>query len=400
MKPALVDVTRTISRAFKPVATGIDRVERAYIAWFSALPDTLYAARLHNRIVVLDPNGMAAVMACIDGRTPWDKPSGLGAIWSMFGDRNIGRNATLRRHAKHILLAEKAPQEFRRIFPGLFTYFNVGHTNLDRDWLTGLKSGAEASIAVLVHDMIPMDTPEFQTEQSVRQFEARMRAVAATADWVIASTMVAEGRIRHWFGQWGRTPDCFTAHLGISPLPRRTKNPLGTAPYFVALGTIEPRKNHQLLLDAWHLMEEADRPLLHIVGTRGWKNENVLKHLDTSPLMGRCIFEHGALPDDRTRQLLLGATALVFPSLAEGFGLPVLEALQMNVPVIATRLPTIEELVGDAVLYIDSQDAKVWATTITQIANSSRTANQPEVQPRVNIPCWEDHFRRVLSRVS
>ena len=85
--------------------------------------------------------------------------------------------------------------------------------------------------------------------------------------------------------------------VGAAPLsvPRSEK------PYFVVLGTIEPRKNHKLLLDIWermHLkMDESRIPELRIIGARGWRNEEVFNRLDHSPMMGRTVFELGPLSD-------------------------------------------------------------------------------------------------------
>ena len=394
MGPVLVDVTRTLERAFKPIPTGIDRVERAYITWFSALPNTWFVATLSGRTVVLDASGLQVVLDRIDGKQPWHTPSGLGWLWSLSGDTTIKRNTTLKSAATWIFPKSAAAEKLSKHLDGPFTYINVGHTNLDEDWLVALKRDASARIVTMIHDMIPLDTPQFQTAASVQRFERRIRSAGAASDVIIANSAATAERVKAWFKVWNHGTRVEPIWLGV-PAARPASARQGDS-YFLMLGTIEPRKNHRVVLDAWHAMAPTERPILHIVGARGWENADVFETLDTSPLMGTSIFEHGPLPDDRTAALLAGSSGLLFPSLAEGFGLPVLEALQVGVPVLANRLPVIEELAGNSVLYIDSHDANTWATIITRIANSSGTPNNIPDIGAVHIPRWDDHFHTVM----
>lgn len=395
MRPILVDVTRTISRAFKPVPTGIDRVERAYIGWFSMQSSAWFVANVSGRIVVFDSDGILSLMACIDEREPWDQPNGLGWLWSLGGDQTIKRNATIKRLATWIFDPAKAPSALQDCIGSPGTYLNVGHTNLDETWLHLMTSAGGFRIVVMVHDMIPLDFPQYQTPKSVARFETRIRATAACADMIIANSKVTADRVDDWFARWGRSVPVAPIHLGITPVEAAVQSAKND-PYFIMLGTIEPRKNHELMLDVWDLLPSENRPFLHIVGARGWQNSEVFKRLDTSPLMGQSILEHGPLSDGRTQALLRGARGLLFPSLAEGFGIPVLEALQVHVPVLANRLPVLEEIAGPSVLYIDSHDANVWATIISRIANTGgATNNTPEFGDLV-IPRWEDHFQQLM----
>src|ERR1700710_674754 len=94
-------------------------------------------------------------------------------------------------------------------------------------------------------------------------------------------------------------------------------------PYFLCVGTIEPRKNHLLLLHLWRRMVALHgnrAPRLLIVGKRGWENENVLDLLDRCPALRGHVIELGTVPDSKLTALLRGAQALLMPSFAEGFG--------------------------------------------------------------------------------
>jgi len=261
MTSVVLDVTRTVSPKSIATPTGIDRVERAYVSYFlSAAPDALYVCKSGRRYHLLDHDSMSAVFASV---LEGDEGAGLkhlqpGLLGWMFGGRE-----------------QKTASQLG--FPDAFTYLNVGHSNLSETWLRSLRDTGAQKIIGLVHDMIPMDAPEFQTDQSVQRFEKRMRALSAHADLVVTNSIYTKERVGHWFGTWGHMPPIIANPLGVDPLVEA--DPMQSdRPYFVVLGTIEPRKNHALLLRVWEGFQEvpeADRPMLHIIGRRGWMNEEV-----------------------------------------------------------------------------------------------------------------------------
>ncbi|MEM9736206.1 MAG: glycosyltransferase, partial [Pseudomonadota bacterium] len=153
-------------------------------------------------------------------------------------------------------------------------------------------------------------------------------------------------------------------------------------------GTIEPRKNHALLLDIWaRFWEQGRRDIhLHVVGRRGWRNEEVFAALDRAPMRGVTVHEHGDMSDGEVAGLLAGARALLFPSLAEGFGLPLAEALALGTPVIASDLPALREVGGPVPTFLGARDRGRWQAAILE-----HLAPQPRVeawQP----PRWDAHF--------
>lgn len=138
--------------------------------------------------------------------------------------------------------------------------------------------------------------------------------------------------------------------------------------YFLTLGTLEPRKNFSLAVKAFERCLELHpewkgKVTLRMVGKRGWKYEELIKNIeqvnkkygDDSYLP---IQEQGYVSAEEKMNLLRGATALLYPSLYEGFGMPVLEAMGQGMPVITTRLTSLPEVGGEAVLYVDSDDVQ------------------------------------------
>jgi glycosyltransferase involved in cell wall biosynthesis len=231
-----------------------------------------------------------------------------------------------------------------------------------------------------------------------------MRIVSAQADVVICNSETTRRDVGRHFTRFGRVPELVVAPLGVTPpRPDPAALPAGVdlaRPRFVTLGTIEPRKNHALLLDVWEhfarTLPEADIPALDIVGARGWANETVFDRLDRSPLRGRHLFEHGALADGAAAALVQGARALLMPSLAEGFGLPPAEALALGTPVIATDLPVYREFLGNNPVYLDGSDMYSWANQILSFSRGQAGTHTAARAEATALPTWQDHFDLVF----
>ena len=387
MRPVVLDITRTVSRTIKGRVTGIDRVERAYIGHFLEYPSPVFFfCRIGRHDMVLERDAMATLYRLIGANGPWDRPA-LTALRPRDGQRRYRIERTVRRLARGHL-------------PQAFAYLNVGHSNLGAGALRKMRRAGAEPLAVLVHDMIPLDFPQFCRPETARMFERKMRSVVALADVVICNSEHTSGRLSHWAATWGKdAPVRQVIPLGTDPLPQPAERPADARPYFVVLGTIEPRKNHRLLLDIWNgftrTLPAGDIPHLHIIGERGWLNSGVFRTLDSADYMGKTVFEHGNLPDEAVARLLSGARALLFPSFAEGFGYPAIEALQLGTPVVSAPLPSLQELAPRGIIFIDAEDAKTWADTILTITRGAK----PEV-PAQNFPDWASHFHNVATVIS
>lgn len=199
------------------------------------------------------------------------------------------------------------------------------------------------------------------------------------------------------FARLGRVPDGIVAPLGLDLAPPDPDAPRpipADRPYFVTLGTIEPRKNHGFLLDIWEalLREEQGRmPALLILGRRGWNNAAVFRRLDDPGALRGHVFELPGLSDSQVMGLLAGARGLLFPSHAEGYGLPPLEAASLGVPVVLPPLPVYRETLGAYPVYHETSDLYPWLATIRRLTTGS------EKRIFGKLPTWQGHCKAVLS---
>lgn len=173
----------------------------------------------------------------------------------------------------------------------------------------------------------------------------------------------------------GQSPKPDVSSAGEGPL---TGLPPG---YALSVGTLEPRKNLDTLIEAWRTLRRrrpADTPPLVLCGGFGWKSESLRARIEAA--RGEGWLHHLGYVDDETLgQVYRGARLFVFPSRYEGFGLPVLEAFTAGVPVVASDLPVIRELAGDAALYAPPLEAAVWARAI------SRLLDDPDLSRRLQV---------------
>ncbi len=402
-----LDLTRLISRVGRGPATGVDRVEAAYLRHLLDLETPLFVlVRTVLGYVLLDRDGTAEIAARLDGKRPWGGRDLIGTLSRRISKEKARAEADLRRLAIARCRRGALAGMLSRYLAAGTVYLNVGHSNLGTEVLPAWNAVPNAQRVVLIHDTIPLDHPEFQRPGTPAAFEAKLRRVGAQADLVIYNSQATRDAAEHRFKTWGRVPECLVAHLGVdlpTPKPDRVPPDLRlNAPYFITLGTIEPRKNHGLLLDVWEAMAgqlpHEKIPHLIIAGRRGWENEEVFQRLDRSLVMGRFVHERAGLQDGAVAALIAGARGLLFPSRAEGFGLPPLEAIALGRPVICSDLPIYREFLANIPVYLNSGDVYSWQQSIMRMADEKQaglaSGERAEAAPR--LPTWTDHFNLVL----
>ncbi|MCC0003922.1 MAG: glycosyltransferase [Methylobacteriaceae bacterium] len=253
-------------------------------------------------------------------------------------------------------------------------YLNAAHYPLESTrHVAWLDARPDIRPIFFIHDLLPIAAAEAFWRGEPERHARRLALLARRgAGALVTSRSVADDLADH-MRRLGR-PDLsiFQAHPPVAPVfraPCPADPRLADAPYFVACGTIEPRKNHMLLVDVWRRLV-AERgpsaPKLVVVGKRGWRCAEIVGAL-ADPALGGAVIEVAGLSNGGWRALLAGATALLAPSLAEGFGLPLAEALAAGVPALCSEIAPFREIAGEAALYLDPRQPEDWAAAIPDL---------------------------------
>ncbi len=388
--PLLIDVSRLVWRRWSGTrATGIDRI---CFAWLERYASQAQAVIVHRRGKAILPEDTSRKLFDLLLRSERSKRDVLRFRLDMV---RLGLG-----HGTH--LQDRLPGRGR-------LWLNPGHTGLDVPGLAEWCRRRELRPVYLVHDLIPITYPEFCRDGEEERHRHRMRTMLATAAGVVTNS---EDTLR-CFEAYAREegllmPPSIVAWPGTHRLPE-TSSELPHEACFIMVGTIEGRKNHKLLLSVWQdLVSEVQSatvpravPRLVIVGRRGWQADDVLRLLDHHDFNGH-VTEVGPLPDAQMARLLMDARALLFPSLAEGFGMPLVEALAAGVPVIASDLPVFREVGQGVPDLLPVSDKAAWRDAILDYAHpcSEARADQIARMTRFRAPSWAEHFAQIDGLIS
>lgn len=381
MSEILIDISRLAIRCSqRRLPTGVDRVCLAYVRHFG--PTARAVLRKGGWTWILPVSASQRLFALL-----LSPPADFDRLLSF-------------------LLAANFPFPWKTACAPGAILFNVGHSGLDRpDYAVWLEKNGCRPI-YMVHDLIPLTHPEFCRPGEDTRHRLRLQTILQTAAAVVTNSRATLDEL-----------SAFAAAAGIS-LPPSTAAPLAawslpvpaTArpmpfPYFIMIGTIEPRKNHWLILQIWRRLVEthgAAAPRLVLVGQRGWECENAVDMLDRCTFLKDHVIELSGCSDAALSTYLFHAQALLFPAFTEGFGLPLAEALSLGTPVIASDLKVFNELFGTIPDYCDPLDSMCWLEMILDYAapTSRKRAAQKERLQSLALPTWEDHFSCVEELVA
>lgn len=377
--PYLLDITRLVWRRWRGRRpTGIDRVCLAYLNEFRGEAQAVIHHKRFRRI--FDRSSSEALFALLA-----EPPAQFRSSFT----RALVRAAI-----------QRPCQARGRV------YLNVGHTGLNDPGFRRWAVSANVKPVYLVHDLIPITHPEYCRAGEGLKHTDRMNTVVKTASGIIANSKATLSDLSIFARTRGQSlPPSVVAFIGsdgVRELPLPSQN---AHPSFVILGTIEARKNHLLLLQVWTKIVErlgTETPRLLVIGQRGWECEQAADLLDRSEALKGSVIEVQDCSDEMLSSYLANACALLFPSLVEGYGLPLVEALRCGTPVIASDLPVFREIAGDIPDYLDPIDGPSWARAIIDYSseNSPRRDAQLKRLAGYHPPRWHDHFVAVRTWLS
>lgn len=381
------DISLTVAKPWLAQPSGIDRVEFAHARHWRGLAarDVTFVMRSFWGPLAMIPDGLARdILADVDrivapGMSANRLRMRARPAWLMTRQFYLDGQIQLRRR-----LAARPDSV-------LLTASNATlhlHDRIRRMRALGCR------FVPMIFDTIPLTHPQYFPEREPGFHARRMQAVAHLAEAGLVDSAAAHEDMRAYFGKTGlRLPPMTVAHPGLD-LPQM---PARTSPdpdaYMVMLGSLEPRKNHLLMLQIWQtLRHNPSGPRLLIIGRRPYEANTALVTLDRGAIPR--VEYLGRLPDAETARILAGASALLFPSIAEGFGIPLAEALSLGVPVIASDIPVFHEVGGDVPEYLDPLDGPGWRQAVLDYATpaSPRRDAQLARLPGWKRFTWEAHF--------
>lgn len=380
-RAVLLDVTRLVALQWTGrYETGIDRVCRAYLRHFR-----------HQARAVVQHRGAIRVLTA----------RASAEIFDTLESRSILRRAQTLRLLSFALLKGPSAHDLRGR-----AYLNLGHTDFDlvahQDWVRQVQ----VRPFYFVHDLIPILQPEFSRPHAVQRHLGRVVSALKTAAGIIVSSQV----VQHELMTFAKTQNLPLPPVAIAPLagadfaarsPVAGSVPASDPPFFLCVGTIEPRKNHHLLFAVWqHLFALLGErtPRLIIIGQTGPLTGELLAPLKGASGWQRHVEHRRFCSDTELASMMQQAHGLLVPTLAEGFGLPLVEALQLGTPVIASNLAVFREIGQGAANLLDPCAESAWVEAVLNVSQAARRSTREKSmsvmgQPSFDPPRWPDHFK-------
>lgn len=270
-------------------------------------------------------------------------------------------------------------------------------------------SGAE--VWIVVNDLIPLEFPDLAPEGSQILMDKWLRRVTPHAAGMLGISRAVAADLQSYFQKSATMPqpriDWFYLGSGLDHVDVHAQDlavvkrafETGDGRVYLTVGTIEPRKNHELMLDAFErLWAEGGDARLMMFGRLGWRSDRLARRIRKHPQFGQRLiwFETGS--DAELDYAYRHASALIFASRCEGFGLPLVEAMHYGLPVIASDIPVFREIAGDYPTYFDlAAERSLDRALVRAESAAAGTLARPAARSWLS---WTDSARMLLGKVT
>lgn len=270
------------------------------------------------------------------------------------------------------------------------------------------------TVKFMVYDLLCIQQPGHFVPGAAEGFSAWLQVVGESDGAVCISRATADSlaewmegkpwqRLRPFDIQWSHLGADLDKPQGHKELPKDAEQilvKLRQCPSFLMVGTLEPRKGHAQVLDAFEALWASGHSInLVIVGKQGWMVEKLVERLRSHPQLNQRLFWLEGISDEYLEKVYAASTCLIAASYGEGFGLPLIEAAQRKLPIIARDIPVFREVAGEHAYYFDTRDPKELAHAIEQWLRLYEKGTHPKSD---NMPwlTWKesaaDLFKKVL----
>jgi glycosyltransferase involved in cell wall biosynthesis len=424
------DVTRLLTRVLNKTPNGIDRIDFALARHFLSQNDGVRfgatSTGFGSRLL-----GQAAAREAIDGiGNHWREASSVSGdpVYRHVAARLNGTTGTpgldgfsrkspqvstltadaaagvrwLRRHGLPLFSKPRSD------LPKGSVYINASQFPLwIADSFRWLDDRPDIKAAFFIHDLLPINMPEYFRKDEFERHRKRMANFARFGAAALVTTASVATDLTAHMRTLGRADfPIFVAPVPVAPVfsePRQIDLDLAGHPFFVLCSTIEPRKNHLMILAAWRELVRRhgpSAPKLVLAGARGWHYDLIVDLIERSPPLQGAVIAVSGLSTPGLKRLMDNAQAVLMPSFGEGYGLPVHEALAAGVPVITSDIPVFREIVSPGLTLLSPLDGEAWLETVHRLAQTGRAAGDPDWRRTASMTSWDGYFDRLDSFVA
>lgn len=270
------------------------------------------------------------------------------------------------------------------------------------------KARCGYAIATLVFDIIPLKSPQWFPDETVEVFKEFHDSVFKNADKVIVSSQFVAGDIESYCTSEGfDTPTVVVAPLGYRPAersqPSGPSRPFQAGRFALFVSTIEPRKNHRMLLDVWRKLLGDGVPQRHgfdlvFVGRPGWMVDDLLRDIQQFASPQNRLHHLQDVEDSELQALYAACAFAVYPSRDEGFGLPLIEAFAAGKAVISSDAGSLPEVAKDLAILIGPDDFIGWLEQIREWIEApiQREIYETRIRSTFRYLSWQAASARIL----
>ncbi len=264
----------------------------------------------------------------------------------------------------------------------------------------------------IVHDLIPLYMPELFTKEHKLRFKIFTEICRRRADLIIAVSEATKKDVLQYMHfpkekvkvvYEGANP-LFTAERDAQGIEKTMKKYRIDSDYILCLSTVEPRKNMLRTIQAYEqcVLSQNLPYKLVIVGGSGWNNGEIYEYVQTSEALKSHVIFTGYVSDMEVKHIYANASLFIYASLCEGFGLPVLEAMQSGIPVITSNVSSMPEVAGDACELIDPLNIEQLKEAIVRILSSRELQKlmADNGLERAKLFSWEKAADEVLKHIT
>ena len=266
----------------------------------------------------------------------------------------------------------------------------------------------------LIHDLLPILHPEWFPKGASDSFQEWLECVARVSTGLICNSHSTEKDLRDWLSAHPlkrvREVSLSVVHLGgnfitkagecdVSDQSGQAFATPNSGTTFLMVGTLEPRKGHEQVLLGFDRLWKAGMDVnLIIVGKQGWKVKKLAKAIQSHSEFGKKLFWMKDLDDRQLDKIYRKVHGLIMASKGEGFGLPLVEAVQRKIPVITRDLPVFREILGDHALYFSGETGESLSEAILNWIDLKEACRLPNIG-LARVLTWQESAQRFLSAI-